>query len=750
LKNIFINHQFLQNLTMKKGLFVVLALLFSLVAEAQVISISAARMRDTGTVITVSGIVTNGPELGAIRYFQDRTGGLAAFGGVDTLKRGDSIVVTGKLITYNNLLEIQPVTSLQVIARGKPSPAPKVIVFAQAVDSLEGQLVQYRDVNFAVTGNFVAAKNYDITLGANKTVVRTGPAASNIVGTLIPASTVNVTGILSQFCATPGLGCLTGFQTLLRDTGDIAFNSLALTEGLTATNITTTSFNVNWQTNYVSTTVISYGTTPALGQTLTVAGTSTAHIVPLTGLTPGTIYYVQGESAGGGVIVKTPITTFVTASTSTGEMRVYFNRAVDTTFRVGTSKPLATTGQRCVSELVARIAAATQTIDVAMYSSGEIAIRDALKAAAARGVRVRYIADKSALNAIFADTTGLGFRFEKSTNPDLMHNKFFIFDANSVDKAWLSSGSMNNSNGQLYTDPNNMIMIQDQALARVYTVEFEEMWGSSTALPNAAAAKYGPNKSRNTPKNVIIGGGKKVEVYFSPTDGTTAAIVGEIDSAHTDLQFALLIHTANETGTAIFNAKRRNINIRGLVDKDTASTGDEFYYLASRGVSLRLYNDGSIFHHKYCIVDATNAASNPTLLTGSHNWSATAETRNDENLLVIHDASVVNIYLQEFEARWKEAARVGTRDVKIDGFDATIYPNPASQVANIRLKNDAQRDVTVTLLNAIGQPIETRILRNLSGETTLNYPLNNLPAGQYFMSFLVDGKMVAKPLQIIK
>ncbi len=733
---------------MKKHLFVVLSLLFSLAAQAQVISIATARLRDTGTIITVSGTVTNGSELGAIRYFQDKTGGMAAFGGVDTLKRGDSIVVTGKLIIFRNLLEIQPVTSLQVIARNKPSPEPKVIQFAQIADSLEGQLVTYKDVTFASTGTFATA-NYNINVGAAVAQVRSG-ATTNLIGTLIPSGMVNVTGILSQFCSAPLVGCTTGYQTLMRDVADIQFQGIAFTEGLTATNVTTTGFNVNWQTNIPGNTVLNYGTTPALGQMVALAGSKTVHSVPLTGLSPATIYYVQGESTGGGTVVKSPITSFITASTSTGEMRIYFNRTVDTTFRVGTANPTATTGQRCVSELVARIAAATQTIDVAMYSSGEVLIKDALKAAAARGVRVRYLADQKALNAIFTDTVGLGFRFEKSSSPDLMHNKFFIFDAGSVDKAWLSAGSTNNSTGQLYRDPNNMILIQDQALARVYTVEFEEMWGSTTALPNTTNAKFGPNKSRNTPKNVIIGGGKNVEVYFSPTDGTTAGIVGEIDNANTDLQFALLIHTANETGTAIFNAKRRNISIRGLVDKDTATTGDEFAYLARNGVSMRLYNDGSIFHHKYCIIDATNAASNPTLLTGSHNWSATAETKNDENLLVIHDAAIANIYLQEFEARWKESARVDVKEVKIDGFDALIFPNPATNETNIKLNNQVQRDVAITLLNALGQPLETRILRNLSGETTLNYPLSNLPAGPYFMRFLVDGKMVTKAFQIVR
>jgi phosphatidylserine/phosphatidylglycerophosphate/cardiolipin synthase-like enzyme len=750
LKNIVYIYPFYTILKMKKSLFVALNLLFALTIQAQVTPISAARLRDTGTIVTVSGIITNGSELGAIRYFQDKTGGLAAFGGVDTLKRGDSVVISGKLINFNNLLEIQPVTSLQVIARNKPLPAPRVVLFAQLADSLESQLVTFKNVNFGVTGNFAAARNYDITVGTTKTQVRSGPTASNLTGTLIPTATVNVTGILSQFCATPFLGCTTGYQTLLRDTADIEFTNLAFTEGLTATNITTTGFTVNWLTNLVGTTSINYGTTPALGQTASVTGTRSTHAVSLTSLTPATVYYVQSESAGSGTVIRSTITSFITASTSTGEMRVYFNRSVDSSFRVGTARPLAATGQRCVAETIARIAAATQTIDVAMYSSGEIAIRDALKQAAARGVRVRYITDKSPSNTPFADTTGLGFKFVKSTNPNLMHNKFFVFDANSVDNAWVSTGSMNNSLGQLYNDPNNMILIQDQALARVFTLEFDEMWGSTTALPNPANAKYGPNKLKNTPKNVVIGGGKNIEVYFSPTDGATDAIVKEIDNANTDLQFALLIHTSNETGTAIFNAKRRNVNIRGIVDKDTATTGDEFYFLARNGVSMRMWRDSTIFHHKYCVIDGTNPASNPTLITGSHNWSAAAETTNDENLLVIHDAAIANIYLQEFEARWKETARVGVKDVQIEGFDVMIYPNPATYVAKVRLNNKTQRDVSITLTNALGQVIESRILRNLSGETVIDYPLSNLTAGMYFLHFMVDGKAMSKILHVIK
>jgi len=58
-------------------------------------------------------------------------------------------------------------------------------------------------------------------------------------------------------------------------------------------------------------------------------------------------------------------------------------------------------------------------------------------------------------------------------------------------------------------------------------------------------------------------------------------------------------------------------------------------------------------HHKYLIVDNSDPSSDPLLLTGSHNWSSSAEYRNDENTLIVHDATIANIYYQEFTERFR-------------------------------------------------------------------------------------------------
>ena len=90
-----------------------LALLALCVTTVQAQNIATARTQTIGSTVTISGIITNGDELGPIRYIEDATAAIAAYDPtnlVGTL-RGDSITVTGELIDYNGLLEIQPVNN---------------------------------------------------------------------------------------------------------------------------------------------------------------------------------------------------------------------------------------------------------------------------------------------------------------------------------------------------------------------------------------------------------------------------------------------------------------------------------------------------------------------------------------------------------------------------------------------------------------------------------------------------------------
>lgn len=735
---------------MKKIITLILAICAFNVSNAQTpIKIRDARALAVGTTVTVRGLVTNGAELGqTIRYLQDSTAGIAAYYTSTTMptfatvQRGDSIEVTGTLKDFNALLELDPVTSFRIINSGNPV-TPLSITPAELVESNESEIIKLANGTFTgqTTPQFQGNKSYNFVVGATTVQVRIN-TGSVLIGRVIPTTAVNLTAIVSDFRGT--------YQVLPRDSADIEFQNIAITTPVTQSNLTSTGVTLSWQTSINGTTRVSYGTSPtSLTQTIDSAGVRSVHNARISNLTAGTIYYVQVSDSANGIRVRSDIFAIATASNSTGAMRVYFNKPVDASFAVGGAAPNETNGGRCESTVISMITNATSTVDVAMYSTASSGIVNALKQAQQRGVRVRYIRDRSATNFLLNDAS-INFRVLARPTTDLMHNKFFVIDADSVNRSWVIGGSMNNTTGQIYTDPNNMVMIQDQSLARAFVMEFNEMWGGNTAIPDSTNMKFGASKTDNTP-HIFNVAGKKVEAYFSPSDRTGQQIVDRLNTANTDLQFGLLIFTYFDLGTAVNNAARRGVRVRGIVDNDTAFASSQINFLQRNGVAVRLdASADEIFHHKYAIIDATNPASDPTVVTGSHNWTNAADTRNDENVIMIHDATVANIFLQEFEARWKSTG-VNTKEVKtIEGFEAILSPNPASDFVNIEMTSETNRDVAIMLMSMQGQPLEAHIIRNVSGSSIQTLPLSNLPSGNYILMFQSEGKVTSKVLQVVR
>jgi hypothetical protein len=231
-----------------------------------------------------------------------------------------------------------------------------------------------------------------------------------------------------------------------------------------------------------------------------------------------------------------------------------------------------------------------------------------------------------------------------------MHNKFIIVDANSTNNSWVLGGSTNWTNpSNLLNDYNNLIFIQDEAIAKAYTLEFEEMW----------SGVFGHNKLDNTPHK-FISDGKLIEVYFSPSDQTTAHIIETIESVDNTLEFGLLSFTKDDIGQAVIDKDIEfGVTVRGIIEQENI-IGSEFATLVADSVDVRSHTGvANQFHHKYAIIDASSASADPIVLTGSHNWSGNAENNSDENTLIIHDATIANIYLQEFEKRWGELGNSG-------------------------------------------------------------------------------------------
>ncbi|MEX2161134.1 MAG: phospholipase D-like domain-containing protein [Anaerolineales bacterium] len=286
--------------------------------------------------------------------------------------------------------------------------------------------------------------------------------------------------------------------------------------------------------------------------------------------------------------------------------------------------------------LQAAIENARLTIDMAIYDLNLFNLRDALIEAAQRGVEVRLVIESENFEAgELQPLTDAGIAILGDEDPDLMHNKFTLIDHYEV---W--TGSFNYTLTDAYGNRNNLVRIKSAALAENYLMEFEEMF----------AGFFGSRSPAFTPHPQLAINGVLVETYFSPDDGVAAHLVRLVDGAYNSIFFLAYSFTSDELADALLAAQARGVEIHGVMDNTQAAhSASEYPRLLDAGIEVRLDGEGGSLHHKVLVIDET------IVVTGSYNFSANAEQRNDENALVIHDANLASEFIEEFWRIWELA-----------------------------------------------------------------------------------------------
>lgn len=434
----------------------------------------------------------------------------------------------------------------------------------------------------------------------------------------------------------------------------------------------------------------------------------------------------------------TKSTLLATPSLSTGTINVYFNHEVNTSY--SQIQNAVNMGNTLADLLISYINTCENTLDIAIYNSYSpsetTGIVGAINAAYSRGVQVRLIYDGSTSSAMIPL---LNVNIPKLASPSsssygIMHNKFVIFDADhsNPNKPYVWTGSTNWTTSQIDgPDRNSVILIQDQALAQGYKIEFEEMWGSSSATPDTILSKFGPFKTDNTPHHYLIGG-ITIDQYFSPSDGVNAKIIDAINSASSDIDIATMLLTRTDISSALISKFNSGLSAINIVTDTQNPSGNQFITLQSSLLPSHVvkFTNSGVMHHKFMVVDNFNSASDPLVLLGSHNWSSSAETKNDENTLVVHDLNIANQYYQAFAYLYLDA--LGTLRIPQTEFNSngiSLYPNPVSDMFTISASN-SYNDVHITVYNSMGKCVFKTHFDSLLQE---NISLNQLSSGIYFV-----------------
>ncbi|MEO7174661.1 MAG: phospholipase D-like domain-containing protein [Saprospiraceae bacterium] len=415
-----------------------------------------------------------------------------------------------------------------------------------------------------------------------------------------------------------------------------------------------------------------------------------------------------------------------------GSIEVYFNQKVDPSFSNG-SHPLSASPEVILAAAIEKVNQAHRSIDVTMYNCDQKGFVNALIAAKNRGVRVRYITGDEGANSAL-NNSDLNFTYLKGNlGQGLMHNKFIVIDAENHDSSLVWTGSLNFTTGNIYSDYNNVVCIYDQSLALNYRKEFEEMWGGQGSEPDMDISRFGDYKTDNTIHQFVVGG-IQIESYFSPSDGVSAKIIKALHTANEEILFALLTFTRDEIADEIIDRFDDGVEVRGLIDSPNDS-GSEFNYLNNQGLSVLEHSASTQCHHKYVVVDATLPESDPLVLTGSHNWTTAAETRNDENTLVLHSPWIANLFKQEFEARWCEETD-GNCELSsaqdLSNFEkGIIWPIPATQ--NLFVKSPSGQTINwIKVFDSVGHLIQAG---KYLPQEILQIQVGHLADGPYWIQY---------------
>ena len=132
-------------------------------------------------------------------------------------------------------------------------------------------------------------------------------------------------------------------------------------------------------------------------------------------------------------------------------------------------------------------------------------------------------------------------------------------------------------------------------------------------------------------------------VCFSPHGGCTHAIVDQIDNAKSEILIQAYSFTSTPIAKALVNAHKRGVHVEIILDKSNKSekysAGD---FIAHMGVATYIDSRHAIAHNKIIIIDKE------TVITGSFNFTKAAEEKNAENLLIIKNKKLAEIYIENW------------------------------------------------------------------------------------------------------
>lgn len=266
-----------------------------------------------------------------------------------------------------------------------------------------------------------------------------------------------------------------------------------------------------------------------------------------------------------------------------------------------------------------------------------------------------------------------------SKGTGLMHHKFAVIDHRTV-----LAGSTNWTTSDVHGDfaspesrgnHNALLRIESPELASLYAQEFALLWGDGPA--GRKNSRFGIQKPYREMRSLLLPG-SALKLQFSPTpkphtwsQSVNGLIAQTLQQAQKTINLALFVFSEQPLSDTLAQSASRGVQVSALIDPGfayrnysegldmlgVAMPNPKCHYEANNrpwprpilSVGIPRLSKGDKLHHKFGLIDDL------TVIVGSHNWSKAANDTNDENLLVIRNATVAAHFRREFDRLYSTA-----------------------------------------------------------------------------------------------
>lgn len=147
-----------------------------------------------------------------------------------------------------------------------------------------------------------------------------------------------------------------------------------------------------------------------------------------------------------------------------------------------------------------------------------------------------------------------------------------------------------------------------------------------------------------------------VEVLFTPWDDAEGVLLRTIGQAKATIHVQAYSFTSRNIGWALQEAKKRGVRVDILADHRQAMEGKNSLIgqLYEAGLPIRFETRYASAHNKVMIIDADT--TQPIVVTGSYNFTFSAQARNAENLIVFrNNPQLAHAYFENWKRHRKES-----------------------------------------------------------------------------------------------